>query len=316
MPSPADMTADQLAIMKPIIFRHGQSGNPIHPVGIIYAQLYWLFQADDQPTSDWPEIARLGFKPGRHIPSFPGEETDKTFQADFIAESKWNAGHARGGVLETIASREAALRALFEIAAQGEGLPAASGQQSHFETFLGIYTTTDFSSFPSTNWPTDPFLSDQPAADPTREANRITNPAAAALCAVLDLRYQIALTSIRAALSRNRTDPADLAVRAKYIGYAFDEMLGFIKGVALGIARMPCKSAGQGGSLNAGPVFGIANFTLPDDTAGLDAALLAQHRSAEAAIAVALPLVTDAGMKVLLHEMQQADNRRFPILLT
>jgi hypothetical protein len=316
MPSQSYMTANQLAIMKPIILRHGESGNPIHPVGVIYAQLYWLFQADDQPTSDWPEIARCGFKPGRHIPSFPGQETEKTFQADFVTEVKWHAGDARGGVLETIASREAALKALFEIAAQGEGLVAASAQQSHFETFLDIYTTTDFSHFPSTAWPTDPFVSDQAASDPTREANRITNPAAAALCGVLDLRYQIALTSIRAALSRERTNPDDLAVRAKYIGYAFDEMLGFIKGLALGIARLPCKQTGQAGALNAGPVFGVTNFTLPDDAAGLDTALLTQHRNSETAIAAALPLVTDAGMRVLLNEMQQTDNRRFPNLVS
>ena len=116
-------------------------------------------------------------------------------------------------------------------------------------------------------------------------------------------------------MSRNRTNPADLAVRAKYIGYAFDEMLGFIKGLALGIARMPCKPTGQGGTLNAGPVFGIANFTLPNDAAALDTALLTQHRNTEAAIAAALPLVADPGMKVLLKEIQQADNRRFPNLL-
>ena len=312
MPSQSNMTEAQLAIMKPIISQHSKNGRLIHPVGIIYATLYWLFQADDRPTTDWPEIAHLGFEPGRHIPSFPGKGTDKTVQADFMTEQKWHAGDARGGVLKTITTREDALTALFEIAAQGEGSPTAP--QSHFETFLDIYTTTDFSTLPSTNWPTDPFVSDQPTADPTRETNRITNPAAASLCAVLDLRYQIALTSIRAALSRDRTNTGDLTTRTNYISYAFDEMLGFIRGIALGLAQMP-RTPGNAPP-RAAPEFGLADFTLPDNAAGLDAALLAQHRKANAAITSALPLVTDAGMKLLLRQMQQVDIRRFPNLLT
>ena len=123
-----------------------------------------------------------------------------------MAETAWHRGDAREGVFENISSREDGLRSLFEIASQGEGLASANEQQSHFATFVDIYKTTDFSTLPSRNWPTDPFVSGQPASDEAREANRITNPVAAALCSVFDARYRIALANIRAALSRNRTN--------------------------------------------------------------------------------------------------------------
>jgi Ferritin-like len=313
-PPVEDMTSAQQAVMKPIIAKHSQQGKTVNPVGLLYAKLYWLFLENDQPTTDWSDVTSPPFEAGRHLTSFPGLGTAKTFQVDPLAEAKWHLGDARGGILANIGSRSDALKALFDIASQGEGLVAASAQQSHFSTFIDVYTSTDFTTLPSANWPTDPFVSSQADPDAFREANRITNPVAVALCGVFDLRYRIALASIRASLSRDRTNASDLVVRTKYVGWAFDEMLGFIRGVGVGLSGIPRKENGQGSPLAAGPTFGIDGFILPEDAAELDSALAALHREADAAIAAALPLVTDAAMKMLLMQMQQVDKKRFPIL--
>lgn len=309
MPGQDLMTADQRAIMDPIIARARQQGRSVHPVGLIYAKLYWLFQENDFPTEEWSAIALAGFDPGRHIVAFPGSGTATTYQVDPVAERKWSSGHDRGGVFASVGSRDAALHTIFEIASQGEGV-ASGNQLSHFEQFIQIYKTTDFGSLPASNWPTDPFVSAQPSQDLTQEANRITNPAAAALARLLDLRYQIALTAIRASLSRDRTKASDMATRTKYVGWAFDEMLGFLKGLALGLANVPCKAGG--GGLSAAPTFGLAGFVLPNDAAGLDAVLEQLHVSAAAAMKDALAAGVEASMQDLIGTMRQNDEDRFP----
>jgi hypothetical protein len=313
MPSLDQMTPQQKVVMQPIVDKAKQLGRLIHPVGLIYAKLYWLFQGDDFPTQDWPAIASAGFDPGRHIGSFPGSGTATTFQVDPLAERKWNSGQDRGGIFEVIASRDAALRAVFDIASQGEGVQT-SGDQSHFERFLDIYNTTDFTALSATNWPTDPFVAVQPSNDPAQEANRITNSAAAAVSRVLDLRYQIALASIRASLSRDRSKPADLAVRTKYVRWAFDEMLGFIKGLSQGLATLPCKA--EGGALLAAPTFAIQGFALPNDAAGLDDALAKLHSAAAVAIKAATSAGLDAGLQSLIDTMRQNDQTRYPPLVS
>jgi hypothetical protein len=306
MPAVDDMTPDQRKVMEPIIKAH--AGHAVHPVGLIYAQLYWLFQKDDQPTPPWTAVASQPLCPGRHLDSLPGEATVTTFQADATQE-KWHPGSARGGILKTIATREDALEALFEIASQGEGLVGHGDQPSHFSKFFDIYTHTDFGNLPSARWPTDPFLSSTPDPDPQRELNRIANPAAAALCAVFDCRYRIALASLRAALARNRADSGDLALRTKYISWCFDEMLGFIKRLGAAIGGM---KRGADASLAAAPTFAVGDTALPDDAAGLDDALHKLHVAADRAIALALAAGPDAAAKALLQQMQAIDKKRFP----
>jgi hypothetical protein len=166
----------------------------------------------------------------------------------------------------------------------------------------------------SSQEPTDPFVSNQPDADPDREANRITNPVAAALAAVLDLRYRIALASIRAALSRDRTKSTDLPTRTKYVGWAFDEMKPFLLGGSSALARQPLKSSPGGVQTVAAPTFNLDGFALPDDSAALEQALLDLHRQAAIAINAVLAQQIDLSTKSILRKMQQADELRYPTL--
>jgi hypothetical protein len=288
--------------------------NAVHPVGLIYAQLYWLFQQDDQPTAAWPEVAHLGFTPGRHIDTFPGAGTAKTFQVDGGAEPKWQAQFDHGGVFQNIDSRTAALDAIAAIAKQGEGLASPTGDHSHFETFFDIFTNTNLAQLPVAKLPTDPFVADQPWPDPAKEANRITQKTAAALCGIFDIRYRILLAAVRGALSRDRTIAADAAVRAKYAGWALDEMLSTIKSLARTILRFPCKDGGNAAQLAAAPTFKLDNFQLPDTAADLDEIILDLHRSSAQAVTAALAQITDAGAKAVLQSIRLIDSGRFPNL--
>jgi hypothetical protein len=297
--------------MLPIIQVHGS--HSVHPVGLLYAHLYWLCQKDDQATALWPEVAQAGFTPGRHVASFPGERTATTFQPDPAKEAKvWHFGQDKGGVFANIDSRDAAVKAIAAIAAQGEGLVTAGGGGSHFNTYLEIYKATDFSELSLPHVPIDPFVADGPAPAPEREANRITNKLAAALCAVFDSRYQILLASLRAALARDRSDAGATELRVKYASWAFQEMLSPIKVLHGAISGLPCKSDGTVDQLRAAPTFNLGSMELPDDAAALDQVLQSLHRSAASAITAALAENPSAATKFNLQEMQRGDHLRFP----
>jgi hypothetical protein len=98
-------------------------------------------------------------------------------------------------------------------------------------------------------------VSSQAAADPLREANRITQPVAGALCQVFDVGYRILLASLRGALSRDRSIPTDAAVRTKYAAWALEEILSTIKSLATAIMRLPCKDGGTTAQIAAARAF-------------------------------------------------------------
>lgn len=316
MPPLQDMTAEQRQVMQPIIDAHRGTGGRgvVHPVGLIYARIFWLLQKDGQPTQPWPEAVAAGLPGDGHVGEFAGRNTFKTFQVDPLHEVAWQPRDARSGIFETINSRETALKAIADIAAQGEGLTSTPGADSHFKTFLDIYQTTAFDQMGSPQRPTDPFVSDQPSADPEREANRVTNKLAAALCGVFDLRYQIMLASLRNSFSRDRTSQTDLIARNLYTSWAFEEMLGSIKTLYRAIRGLPCKDGGTVAELSAAPSFRLSAKDLPDTSAGLDALLLSLHQDSKVAIAGALALNPGVVTRNDLQHIQNLDLVRFPNL--
>jgi hypothetical protein len=314
MPPTKDMSTDQERVMRPIIDKHKTKGQIVNPVGLIYARLYWLLQENDQPTTQWPEVATAGFPSVERIAAFPGQGTATTLQVAPAQETSWRAQFDRGGIFANIDSREAALDAVAAIAAQGEGLAGTPDGQSHFSTFLQIYNDTNFGQLSLPKWPTDPFAADQPATSPVREANRIDNKLAGALCGVFDARYRIMLGSLRAALSRDRSNAEDASIRTKYSAWAFQEMLSSIKGLGRSIAGLPCKAHGTVDQLSAAPTFDLGQLDLPDEPAALDAKLLELHRAAGVAITAALAENPGAGTAFTLKQMQQTDKGRFPNL--
>lgn len=255
MPPLEEMSAPQRAIMGPIRQAHSSG---FHPVGLVYARIFWLFQQDDKPDLQWPEVAqqlagKLGFGPDDHIGSFPGQETALTFQVNPDNEPEWRAQYDRSGVFKSIDSRATALATIADIARQGEGLASSPNNPSHFGTFLDIYSNTDLTKLPLVKLPTDPFLSDHAAPDPNIEANRITQELAAALCRVFNLRYQILLAALRGALSRDRSKPDQAAIRSRYAGWALDEMRSSMGGLFRNLLSLPAKGGGTPAQLTAAP---------------------------------------------------------------
>jgi Ferritin-like len=316
MPPLDDMDPRDKAIMLPIIASHSRPGPSVNPVGLIYAKLYWLFQKDDTPTIDWPQLAKSPLERGLHIDEFPGAASAATFQAD-PQEGVWHLGSDRDGVFMKIDSRDTALKAIFAIAAQGEGLvspppkqPAAPPAPSHFSTFMGIYRNTDFAHLSLPKWPTDPFVANQPGSSGTQ----ITHPLAAALCRVFDRRYQILLASLRAALSHDRSSAQDDFVRNKYVTWAFQEMLGSLKSLVGAISNLPCTQGGSVAELAAAPTFNLAGLQLPDDAGALDGVLSKLHQAADADITVALAAGPNVSTALTLKGMQRIDRGRFPNL--
>lgn len=58
MPPLKQMNADQQKVMEPIIQAHGDK---VHPVGLIYARLYWLFQRTTSPRWTRSELSEVPF---------------------------------------------------------------------------------------------------------------------------------------------------------------------------------------------------------------------------------------------------------------
>jgi len=321
MPPLEDMTPEQRAVMEPIWQAHGSA---FHPVGLVYARIFWLFQQDDQPDPLWPEVVQLagkyGFGPDDHIKPvsgqnpFPGLGTATTYQVDPAVELEWRASYAHGGIFESINSRATALKAIADIARQGEGLASPVPNSSHFERFLGIYTDPGLPGLPVVPLPTDPFVSDQANPNPAIEANRITHPLAVALCRVFNLRYQILLAALRGALFRSRELPAEAAIRSKYATWALAEMSSSMRGLFKNLLSLPAKEGNAPAPLAAAPPFALDGFALPDDPAALDQLLLDLHR--ESAVAVTAALAQNPGVvfKLTLQSIQAVDKTRFPNL--
>lgn len=316
MPPLEDMSVSQRAIMEPVRQAHG---NYFHPVGLVYARIFWLFQQNDQPDPQWPEVAQqlagqLGFEAGNHIESFPGQGSATTFQVDPVLELEWRAQHDRGGVFESIDSRATALKTIADIARQGEGLASSPNSPSHFGTFLDIFSNTDLTQLPVVRLPTDPFLSDHADPNPDIEGNRITQKLAVALCRVFNIRYQILLAALRGALSRARSIPAEAAIRSNYANWALAEMRSSLGGLFRNILSLPAKDGGTPAQLAAAPPFALDGLTLPDDPAALDQLILNLHRSSAAAVTAALAQNPAIVFKLTLQAIQNMDKTRFPNL--
>jgi hypothetical protein len=124
--------------LKPI-FQQAEavSGVTINHVGLLFMKLFWIFQPSDDPHKLWPEILAPLFPAGRHL-------ADNHFTFETIGRhARPDEFSALNIIVQTIANREDALRALDMIAEQGEGwqlqAPEGGPRPSHFERFLEAY---------------------------------------------------------------------------------------------------------------------------------------------------------------------------------
>jgi hypothetical protein len=247
-------------------------------VGNLYAYLYWLFLPSDDFQGPWLNFPASWFRrrlPGHHLS--PADFADPAELARCQArpdpdEFRANDGNAANYPnnddgshrwVFRVTSATDALRAIAQIATQGEGTEMA--MDSHFLEFLGVYQVVD--KLPSgtaahTNVPTNPNL----RQDPETAEGRILNVSTRVWAQLCNTRYLMLLQMLPLALAQRRDRPSELARRKALIGATIDtEMKVGIRYLATRLINTLPRSADP--AQFAGPPFELPDERLPDTTA-------------------------------------------------
>jgi hypothetical protein len=218
-----------------------KSGGVNH-VGVLYAKLYWLFQPDDAPTGPWRLPPGISFETGRHL-------KDKDFvkpaslMNQLATPDEWNKGETNIYVLPATVPpdipglRAAAIDALYQVAAQGEGLNPQIN--SHYDRFLSMYQEMKaFPGKPARNLVTNPITRKKTGS------TLLTNPNTLSWARLANMRYEILLTEIGHALSLSRdASGSGAAPRDQLISWAVgdnpNEMTDALRPVAIRLATLP-----------------------------------------------------------------------------
>ncbi|MBH5390519.1 ferritin-like domain-containing protein [Bradyrhizobium diversitatis] len=286
-----------------------------HRVGILYARIYWLFQQTSNPEGDWTDVSNtgdIGPLPQWHVTDFPGAPTfgtrqasreEKGARADGEKGEIWWQDYSGEGAFAEVDSRATALRAIYSIAVQGEGL-ASGGANSHFWIFFRALKTHGELE-PSEFFP----VPENPCTSTADGQTEISHPIARALCQILNDRYQIMLVSVAAALRRNRQDASENERRQVLVSWAFYEMKYSIPKLTSEIVDQPCKIGGDAEELCAGPTFELGNVSLSDDFDALERENRALHTRAKQSIDALVALGFDADV---IAKIAATDRDRYP----
>jgi hypothetical protein len=227
------------------------AGAAINHVGILYGLLGLLFARADEieaggsGSATWDAMLRLirdaadQQDPDRAAWHLPDEVFDTASVSQQANPDDWNVGELR---VHRLGGREDARQAIRDIGEQGEG-PTNSGQQSHFERFLGMYRGTQTLPFPAPGeWmptrsvPTDP------------KPSEIGDPRTRRWVELADHRYGLLLGFLEHYLVSSGDH------RPIFVAWIFAEMRSRLADIADKLAGMP---HGQPNTVAAIP------FTLP-----------------------------------------------------
>ena len=248
----------------------------IEHVGALYAMIYWLFQDSDAPQEPWM-LPPIMLPSGQHLR--PGDYNADTARVANLLNtaSDWIAS---GGihVLPALATplgnpaemADAARRALFDVALQGEG-PTDAGddapeETSHFHRLLGLYMRIRDAGQGlklALDVPVDPHTRRAGETDPEQEPGLITDNSALLHARFFDLRYSILMLEIFLSVKIPRTKLADgVPVRRTLARRAITvEMRRGIGPLGFRLVTLPLKESQNG----VAPPFAGAPFGLPPD---------------------------------------------------
>ncbi|HKH43453.1 MAG TPA: ferritin-like domain-containing protein [Thermoanaerobaculia bacterium] len=249
----------------------------IDHVGVLYAMLYWLFQASDERVCPWLLPADFDFPPGRHLTE--ADYADPAVLGDRINRpSDWTASdsiHVLPDPSQTpLTTRQqiadAARGAIFDVAAQGEGpndpqddpgpcppLPPATA--SHYERLLQIFNQLKAAggTAPVRHVPTDP------------QVSQITDPVANRLARGMDLRYNLLMLEIAIAVfTRRSTTVSGQSVIETVPFWALSDMTQSIREMSLKLMTLPRTQGGTVADGAAAPPFTIPADPFPADERG------------------------------------------------
>jgi L-Lysine epsilon oxidase N-terminal/Ferritin-like/L-lysine epsilon oxidase C-terminal domain len=309
MPSRDQLPSDRQSLVDRIIQEAQQAANvQLNRVGLIYAELYWLFQSDDNPQGPW-QLPTEGFPAGLHITELADPIVLQDIQAD-PEEPEWTAFAIASPVFEIVTTREQALNALYRIARQGEGLN--NEETSHFEQFLDIYQ--NFDTIPSPiafDVPTNPITSDEPPNDPNLEQNWIANANSRLWAKLADLRYQILLLSLNQVLSYRKSEPQERELRSTLIAWTLEDMR-FLRRLALLLRKLPRTDSQATDDLKAAIPFQLPQQAFPQII--LEKWRLQKSLRDESAQIIASIEPPDLPARNLLQQIQQQNEERIPII--
>ncbi len=250
------------ARVEPVFERAEQTaGRVINHVGVLFAYLFWLFQPDDDPHPDWPELPGLGLPSGRHL-----ADSDLDFSSELRQASPEEFGGRANVYVFPISSRNDALQALDKIAEQGEGWKLDPTDPSHFERFLGAYERFEAEiSGHILNVPVNPNTSNNPEAP----QSRITHEAALRWAKLLNVRYRLTLLELGLAMLRPRDPDDDTPLsRQALIDASLNEMRRGIGRIAIRLTGLPRRADSPPGEVAAAP-FELPDHNFPTDETGL-----------------------------------------------
>ncbi|HJQ36797.1 MAG TPA: ferritin-like domain-containing protein [Thermoanaerobaculia bacterium] len=241
--------------------RRADDGREILPVGVLYRELIAVFEDEEVLTAadfrtdtapyqaSWDEWAR-GYGAGERGNigrEFPPKTPDVR-------------------VLPAI-DRASTVKALINIAQQGEAPVGANDELSHFSRFLRIYEAFPEENPPSRNIPTNPTAEPAPEDEiPTYGplgCARITNARSQLWANLFNLRYRKLLFTLKHAFHVEEGDPVDRpTARGNLIAWTFGEMYN-LRSIASILVSLPLDK--DGGDARAGPPFQAPyTLALPD----------------------------------------------------
>jgi hypothetical protein len=246
-----------------------QAGNVNH-VGVVYAMVYWIFQATDAPQGPFHLPEGIPFPAGHHLTD--GEFVVADLDQRQTSKQEWGTG-APAIHIDKVGTRAAALEALNTIALQGEGL--ADEDNSHFQRFLRIYQElANFVQAGGANYvrdvPTHPTTASPPRPGSGPDGH-ITHPATLRWAELFNRRYELLLLDITLAMSYKSGDMVEgtrIRLRLAKDWAVRTEMTKVLSQIARTLTMLPKDDA----STPAGPRFAGAPFELPEAGPPVDVA--------------------------------------------
>ena len=245
-----------------------QAGNVNH-VGVVYAMIYWIFQATDAPQGPFHLPEGIPFPAGHHLTD--GDFVVADLDQRQTSKQEWGTG-APAIHIDKVGTRAAALEALSKIALQGEGV--ADEDDSHFQRFLRIYQElADFVEAGGANYvrdvPTHPTTALR--AGGSGPDGHITHPGTLRWAELFNRRYELLLLDIRLAMSYKSGDMVErtrIRLRLAKDWAVRTEMKIALPQIARTLTMLPKDAA----SAPAGPRFAGAPFELPETDPPADVA--------------------------------------------
>jgi hypothetical protein len=225
MPDPDNVPSDIKADVPTLIAQaDAAAGSEVETnrVGLLYAKIYWLLRQTDNPFFDpskepWSNfpVAAMAAQPelaGRHVRD---EFVTDASSVNALPE-QWR-GNYTSVIVEPISGRDAALRAIAKISAQGEGF--GDTPQGHFERFVGLWRDAKTSTDLALPMPVNPFYTG--GQGPGGTGDEITSADGRQFARIGDRLYELVLLCTAAHLLLPvgttpvvRTKPAKAAIAA------------------------------------------------------------------------------------------------------